>query len=619
MAWWGSKRQRGSDVDSPVPSVAPDQALVAAAQVVQSLKAGQTRITPRYDTWQLELWNYYDSLGEFNIAVTWRAHMTSRVRLRAARLKADTDEPEIMDVGPAAELVNELFGGTSGQSEAMSTLSVFMDVPGEGWLAGESVGNGHKWRVLSSEEIRRGGRIRSARSDGSDQGYEIISEYSTESNVIWVPLGADSFVTRIWGPHKRLRYLPYSSAYSARSAMRELELVNRHIQAQYLSRVSSAGVILFPDDMTFPARDEFLDAPDPFIREWVETAAEAIKTPGAASAVIPMPMRVPSEYIDKIKHIDFTLQIDDKIIEKRDSARNRLASQINVPADLLFNAGAVNHWGLWQMEEGAIRTYITPHVEIITNALTIGYLRPMLKARGVEDADRWIIWYDASELMVRPDKSSNAIEVYDRLELSGRAMRRETGFDEDDAPDVAELNAMILKKLAVNPTLAILALEQLTGLEITTPEVVSEPVTEVVVEEIEPPPSDESPGSQSNGPPNTPVDGPEQVLTAASYVRSDTETAFSILQSKTRHVIHLSVSGWQLKHPLLCQPKLFSCPFSHVTHNGIPVHPGTFGSYECWLSATGEFTIGGRVFAKDEELIANPAVRSVGNASRVRA
>ena len=51
--------------------------------------------------------------------------------------------------------------------------------------------------------------------------------------------------------------------------MRELELVNRHITAQYLSRLASAGVIIFPDEIVFPVRPEFQDEPDPFLREWI--------------------------------------------------------------------------------------------------------------------------------------------------------------------------------------------------------------------------------------------------------------------------------------------------------------------------------------------------------------
>jgi hypothetical protein len=625
MAWWnGRRKNKHAAVDTRlvVPS-RDDRVLTAAAQTVNTLAQGRTRVTPKYDGWQRELWDYYDTLGEFNISVTWRSYMISRVRLRAAKLKPGSDEPEIVDSGPAADLVNELCGGTARQTEMLGSLSVYLDVPAEGWLVGETVGSRQKWRVISSDEIRRRGR-----------NYEVIADDSTEADVHWRDLPqTTSYVTRIWRPHKRLHYLPYSSAYAARSAMRELELVNRHIQAQYLSRLASAGLIIFPDEITFPVRPEFMNEPDPFIREWIETAAEAIKNPGSASSLIPLPIRVPAEYVEKVKHVDFTLKMDDRIIEKRDSARNRLASMINVPADLLFQAGDVNHWGLWQLEEGAIRTYITPDVEIITSGLTTGYLHPRMRALGIEDYEDWVIWYDASELMVRPDKSDNAKDAYDRLELSGTALRREVGFDEDDAPDDTELANMILKKLATNPTLAIQALEKLTGIKLEQPPTQTPVPAEGPVVTGGNASGDDS-GASSDGPPKTeddkpPAPGelaaelerfaiestlPQPIITGPVVpgpvpfeTLSLENRAFAIMQAGMRHVMEFTMDSWRLKHPLICMEKQFSCPFTHATYEGVRFRPGTKGDYECFLTDQGELSIGQRLVNHDDaRLVANP-------------
>ena len=626
MAWWDRRnKRRHAAVDTrTVVSSQSERALLAAAQTVNTLSQGRTRVTPKYDSWQRELWDYYDTLGEFNIAVTWRSYMISRVRLRAARLKPGSDEPEIVDVGPAADFVNELARDTAGQAELMGSLSIYLDVPAEGWLVGETVGKRQKWRVISSDEIRRRG-----------ESYEIISELSSEADVRWRDLDPKtSYVTRIWRPHKRLHYLPYSSAYAARSAMRELELVNRHIQAGYLSRLASAGLVIFPDEITFPVRPEFMDEPDPFIREWIETAAEAIKTPGSASALIPLPIRVPAEYVEKVKHIDFTLKMDDKIIEKRDSARNRLASQINVPAELLFQAGDVNHWGLWQLEEGAIRTYITPDVELITSGLTTGYLHPRMRAAGIEDYEDWVVWYDASELMVRPDKSQNALNAYDRMELSGTALRRETGFDEDDAPSDEELAQIILKKMIDNPALAVQALKELTGLKLEEPEPAAlppgdDPNADGAEGDL---PEDEQ--GESNGPPRTendqpPTPNPKEIAAALERAMiesalpqpeesvvpspvpfgamSPENRAFAIMQAGMRHVMEFTTDSWRLKHPLVCMEKQFSCPFTHATYEGVRFRPGATGSYECFLTAKGELSIGQRlVNHTDAHLVANP-------------
>lgn len=603
MAWWEGALTGQRHIPNPrerKSGVTP-AALTAAALNIKSLQSGRTRVTPTNNSWQEELWGYYDTLGEFFISVTWRAYMMSRVRLRAGRLKAGSDEPEILDDGPAAELVNSFAGGTVGQVPLMRKLSVLLDVPAEGWLVGETRHGRDTWTMLSSDEIQRKGQSE----------FQIIDENSSEGNIYWRSLNPSSMITRIWRPSDRYNYKARSPAFSARGAMRELELVNRHIVAQYLSRLASAGVVLFPDEITFPVRDEFLDAPDPFVREWIETAAEAIKTPGSASAVIPMPFRVPAEYVDKVKHVDFTLKLDEKIIEKRDSARSQLTTFLNVPTDLLFGAADVNHWGLWQLEEGAIRTYIAGDIELMIDGFTRGYLTPMLKAQDVPDPEQYVVWYDASELMVRPDKSQNAKDAYDRLEISGRAYRREGGFDEDDAPEKKELQELVLRKLALMPQFALVATEELTGLKLEQPEQAVE--VDPTSKSVSGAPDDAEDGDEppANGPPDTlnepppePEGGPRtEQRTELTRGLFEPRDAFAILQAKTRHIIKFSIDGFEILHPLLCQEKQFSCPYTHATWDGVSIHPGAAGTYECWLNTTGNFVIGVQVFVRDDELI----------------
>jgi hypothetical protein len=589
----------GATVAVVPPAVAVPENLTAAALSINALAGSRLPLVPQYESWQRELWDYYDDLGEFGYAVTWRANMISRVRLRAAKLAAGADEPIINDTGPAAEIVSELTSDINSTTEIMSTMSTMLDIPGEGWLIGESIQGRNRWQVRSNDEIRRRGTT-----------YQVIDEGSSLSNMEWRDLEPDHYIVRIWRPHKRFRHMAYSPAKAARSAMRELELVNRHIQAQYLSRLASAGVVIFPDEITFPVREEFQDEPDPFVREWIETAKEAIKTPGTAAAVVPIPIRVPGEYIDKIRHVDFTLKIDEKIVDKRDNARRNLASMINVPTELLFDAGSLNHWGLWQLEESAIKIHISPDVEIITNGLTRGYLHPRLRAQGVDDWEDWVVWYDASEIIARPDKSANVLNLYDRFEVNGKALRREVGLTEDDAPTDDELKTLVLKKLATNPQIGFLALHELTGF--TVPDMtMGQPDQDVVGEHK----TGHEPGNalpdeaDSSGEPGNPTSNARAPGAGNAGDPSKTEQriqkrdAFALLQARSQHVMEFGVAGWKLKHPLLCQEKLFSCPFTYATHDGVTIHPGTTGHYECFLGARGDVRLGQRIFPHNGELV----------------
>jgi hypothetical protein len=603
-------------VAPPPPTVASNGNLTAAALSLSAVTSGRRALVPQYESWQRELWDYYDSMGEFGYAVTWRSNMISRVRLRAAKRETGADEPAIADSGRPAELVADLNDHVNNQSEMMATLSTMLDIPGEGWLIGETRSDHNRWQIRSNDEIRRSN---SGAATQLRPGFQIIDESSSLGTMEWRDLAPESYVVRIWRPHKRFRHLAYSPAKAARGAMRELELVNRHIQAQYLSRLASAGIIIFPDEITFPVSEEFQDEPDPFVREWIETAKRAIETPGTAAAVVPIPIRVPGEYIDRIKHVDFTMKIDEKIIEKRDSARRNLATMINVPTELLFDAGSLNHWGLWQLEESAIKIFISPDVEIMVNGLTNGYLHPMLRAEGVEDWEDWCVWYDASEITTRPDKSANILKAYDRFEVTGKTLRREIGLNEDDAPTDTELETLVLKKLATNPQIGFLAIHELTGMKVPDmtmgqpgPDVVGEHKTDHTSSNNLPNDGGTGGGGGDStgggaGSPSTDRSAGDSTGDSSDPTRLADRIkhrdAFALLQARSQHVMEFSVAGWKLKHPLLCQEKLFSCPFTYATRDGVTIHPGTHGDYECFLGTTGAVQLGRRIFPHDGELV----------------
>jgi len=541
-------------------------AVVASARVVQGPgtppPSKPVHTTP--SEWQREVWDFYDNLGEFRQGITWKSNMLSRVRLRAARIDPKQDEPAIVDTGLAHDIVRELGGGVGGQTQLMSDLAVYLDVPGECYLIGETRAETNEWVVRSMEEVRAQHRI-----------YEVQGDDGK-----WRTLSSNSMVVRVWRPHKRKHSIADAPSRAARGLMRELELLNRKIQAQYLSRLASAGIVMFPDEITFPVRPEFADAPDPFVAEWMEIAAEAIATPGSAASVVPIPMKMPGEYIDKVKHIDFTLKLDDKLVEKRDSALARLAVALDMPTEALLGTGNTNHWTAWLIDEQGVKVHIAPDAEVVCHSLTVGYLHPRLKAEG-EDPAEWVVWYDASELVIRPDRSEDAKEVYDRLELSGSALRRETGFEEADRPTDEELHEIILKKAALQPVNTFAAMVEL-GFDV-----------EAETSPNEPRPEEQTPPEQQKpvepGPPVQPEPPPPRPT-------ADVTRAL-VRQAGLMHAMRIEHDGtWSLLHPRDCTDHLFSCPVTHATWRPtVDVRPGGSGVYQCWLNAHGQPIIGERV------------------------
>jgi hypothetical protein len=564
MAWWSAFTRRGALPAPALPAVEQPAALTAAAAPVTSPR---TELICNTDAWQEEAWGYYDDLGEFRYGIEWVSAMLSRVRLYAAKLEPGEDEPVRQNAGAAVDLMTVLGGGVAAQAQLMSGFGTQLGVPGEGYLVGETVRGVEKWAVRSTDEVR------AARGH-----FEVIDENTSRNGTQWRPLGSDSLVTRVWRPHKRYHYMADSPARAARGKMRELELINRYITSQFLSRLASAGVVIFPDEITFPTREEFAEANDPFMEEWVTIAAEAIRTPGTASAVVPIPIKVPGEYVDKIKHVDFTLQLDEKILDKRESAIKGLATMLNMPAEILLGLGDVNHWGAWQLEEGALKTHIAPEAELICQALTQGYLQPRLQASGVEDFAQWVVWYDMSELTLRPDRSDNAVQLYDRLEINGAALRRETGFDEADKPTNEDLKEQALKVI-------IHTLPSGAGSALT--ELIGEQVTIAATAPIAPgdQPEQEAPPPEDRTPPD-----PDAAREAAAAERAERMAR----QAQLLHAVRFTVGRPpELLHPGLCSQHAYSCPFTHASLKlaDLP-RPGTSGVYEARLDSFGRFTIG---------------------------
>ncbi len=432
--------------------------LTASAQMITSAHVTNRQLF-QHESWQEEGWAFYDSLGEFNYGITWLAQSLSRVRLTAAEQVPGGDEPQPLTDGPAAELIDQLGGGPAGRAAIMRSLGVQLGVPGEGWLVAERRSATTPLR-LATWTVRSTDEIQASRQRGAD--FEV-----REGEQEWRGLPPESLVCRIYEPHRRWSWRADSSTRSAIGVMREIDLYNRRIIATMVSRLAMNGLLLIPQEGTISVPEQYQDAADPFVAMLIDIASNNIKNPGGASASIPIPIRFASEFIEKWKHLTFGDGVDEPLLKARDTAIGRLATTLNMPAEVLKGVGNMNHWSAWQLDESGIKLHVSPVAETIVGGLTTGYLHPMMAEAGAEpvgpNGGKIIVWYDVSELTSRPDKSTPARDAYDRLELTGEGLRRESGLDEGDAPDQTELRTLVLKKLVTLPATALTALAQLVG------------------------------------------------------------------------------------------------------------------------------------------------------------
>jgi len=516
-----TKRNRARPRQQPLPTHNP---LTASAMILSAENTVSLVIPP--GEWQREAWAFYRAIGELRFAIgIWLANCVSRVRLVAAVKNVGEDSPSPITEGPVADLVAQLAGGIGGQAAMLKRQAVQVSVAGDSYLVGEDpTGSGDlgsmTWHVYSSDELRI--KSRGSSNSALSEQIAITYEVNTYRNE-WRQLAPESLVVRCWDPDEQFAWAATSVVQSALPIVREIDLYNRYIMAVLTSRLASNGVWLIPQEVTFPVKPAFKDQPDPFIAEIIDIASRSIKTPGSAAAALPIPIKVPAAYLEMMSkgHLTFATPLDEKVMENRVAALRRLATTVNVPAEVLVGMDKMNHWGQWQMEESSIKIYISPIAELLVNCYTQGYLYPVMKALGLStdapDGGTYMIWYDASELSQQPDRTSEAQAIYDRGELSGEALRRESGFEEADAPSMDELKDIALKKIALSGSAdALTALASLTGDESlippppptpaaggpedTTSEVPSPPPTQG------PPATGQSPDAQRKGPPQT---GPE--------------------------------------------------------------------------------------------------------------
>lgn len=93
----------------------------------------------------------------------------------------------------------------------------------------------------------------------------------------------------------------------------------------------------------------------------------------------------------------------------------------------------------WAVSEDAIKSHLGPLMTVIVTGLTLRILWPAMRTAGETGVDEVCIWWSASEVAQRPDRSEITLKAHEQKIIGGKAARRELSFDDDDAPEPDEL------------------------------------------------------------------------------------------------------------------------------------------------------------------------------------
>lgn len=533
---------------TPTPPTAapPPRTLVSAATLVRQ---SSLRDVAKRRPWQVQAWEMYDEIGELHSATQWLAHSLSRCKLYVGELPDGRTEgdPTPTTDETAQQPLDELFGGPAGHPQMLSRFGVHLTVPGESYLIGldldapdvdtapvettptpigqdgtpvvETESGVRRWLVASRDEFEtKDGKVTVQLPD-SDRRVQVDVERST--------------VIRLWRPHARKAWEADSPTRACLGALRELVTASSHITASLESRLAGAGILIFPTSASVAQSGPADDAADGVDGDGAELVADpdyarlidAMVTPigdrDSASAVVPILVRVDDQAIDKVRHISFATPLDGKVQELREAAIRRLALGLDVPPEVLLGMTDANHWTGWQIEESAVKLSVEPLLTLVVNALTENYLRPALTALGVARPERFVVWYDVSELVLRPNRFEQALKLWHEGLIGAAAVLREGGFGEDDIPTTVEQAKHLLLKLVTLNVSPDVARPYLLALGLPAPEATANPGVGDAAPPAGPPVIDQTPDPDARDLPDTPgnpVDGQPGGLDAAALV-----------------------------------------------------------------------------------------------------
>jgi hypothetical protein len=385
--------------------------------------------------WQGEAWQFYDRVGELRFVANWVGNVMSRATMVVAK---DVDGVlTVQNDGPAVEALDAYYGGWQGQALMLQAAGVHLTVAGECYNV---VADG-QWATVAYDKVN--GNAKTLTVDLGDGKRTPIT-------------GSESMTIRVWTPHPRNPYHADSPVRSNMGTLSEIATLSDHVAAQLESRLAGAGLLMMPSEIQFPTpkeADPAASQADQFMAVLAEAMMTPIKDRSSASAVVPIVVTAPGEFLNDVKHLTFWSPLDEAVIGMREAAVKRLALGLDTPPEVLLGLAESNHWNAWLVDEAAIKSHLEPRLQIITHAATTAYLRPALKGQVPDDdIDLYYVLADTSEIRLRPNRSREAIELFDRGELSGAAVRRETGFKPEDAPDATEMKGWLLRKIATGST-----------------------------------------------------------------------------------------------------------------------------------------------------------------------
>lgn len=447
-----------------------NRTITAAASRIDMTNDKQVKLitdTKKDSQWQSKAWDHYDAIGVIKYSANLLANTASRVLLYPAynsdpsrvpvNINKAVDNEHIPEefAEEIVQVLSELGGsGDVGISGIIRDFFLNMFITGECWLIQEE--KSHVWGTETRWTIRSVDEIISLPGAKKDKPKFGIKKTRSSSDNEATPIQVNSFVSRMWRSHPRFKAEADSSMLALIDDCEEYLMHSRSIRATSRSKIPS-GILLISEEIAAAYEQHTDDLEDDqdvltFEDDLVDALIEPINSEGDVSEQVPLVVRVPNDRLgESIRHISLERNLDNHVGKLAEDKLDSILRGLDIPKDIATGLDDVKYTNSVVIEDSLYKAHVEPMVVAMCDQLTIGYLRPILRSRGIPEdiVNKVVVWYDPTAITAKPSKSSAADKGYEFGVLSGESWRKHNGFSEDDAPQGHEVVERLAFKNAV--------------------------------------------------------------------------------------------------------------------------------------------------------------------------
>lgn len=447
----------------------------AATRINLNNEADVNRQRDLRQMWQLDAFTYRNSIGELRYAVNFLANCAARMRLFVAALPDDGETDVPVDITKLAEdpangvppelveacasAVRDLGNGRTAMAGHLHSASTNISLAGEAYLLGQEdpLTGRQTWSIRSVSEI----------VTYKKKIYLRETPMDSTGALGMTPLDPDTtIISRMWKPDPQFRLQADSAVRAILNECESLLILRRMIRSTGRSRLAGRGILAIPDEVSIVRDNDDNDDPeaDDFMADLIDAMITPISNEGDASAVVPLVLKGPAEYLNAIRLIEMADTFDVNAGATRTELVGVIATGLDLPKEVIVGMTDLNHWTAWAVDDNTFRNHVEPHVITLVDCFTDAFLRPYLATSGLPQAiiDEWLprimFWYDPQELVTKPDQTANATLLHTAIAISDAAYRRTLGFAEEDAPTPAEVEIRMIRTTKTYPPNLLMAL-----------------------------------------------------------------------------------------------------------------------------------------------------------------